>query len=61
MFTKTAIVLAIVLGSVTSSLAAVKMGAGSSFDVYDHSRGYIGTDPDANIRGQLLRDNGSSD
>jgi len=61
MFTKTAIVLAIVFGSVTGSLAAVKMGAGSSFDVYDTGRGYIGTDPDANIRSQLLRDNGSSD
>ena len=61
MFAKTAIALAIVLGSVTGSLAATKMGVPSGTDVSDSARGYIGSDPDANIRGYLLRDNGSSD
>ena len=61
MFAKTAIALAIVLGSVTGSLAATKMGVPSGSDVSDSARGYVGSDPDANIRGYLRRDNGNID
>lgn len=57
MFTKTAIALAIILGTASGALAAAKKHSTSSgHDVYDVRGWYVGSDPDSSIRNQLARD-----
>jgi hypothetical protein len=57
MLTKTAFGLAIVLATVSGSLAATHNHAvGSSQGVYSSSGAYVGTDPDRGIRFELNRD-----
>jgi hypothetical protein len=57
MLTKTAFGLAIVLATVSGSLAATHSSAvGSSQSVYSSTGAYIGTDPDQGIRFELNRD-----
>ena len=59
MFNKTAIALAIFVATASGALAAVKhQGAGPHHDVYDTRGGYVGADPDANVRFELRRDEG---
>ena len=58
MFTKIAIALALVLATTTGSLAATKRHSiNPSFDAYNTTGKYVGSDPDSHIRGALLRDN----
>jgi len=57
MFTKTTIALALVLGTASGTLAAVKQQSiAPNHDVYDARGKYIGSDPDANVRFELRRD-----
>jgi hypothetical protein len=59
MLTKTAFGLAIVLATVSGSLAATHYGAvgsSSSQSVYSSSGAYVGTDPDQGVRFELNRD-----
>ena len=59
MFTKTAIALALILGSASGSLAATKnQSANPAHDVYDVRGTYVGSDPDAKVRFELRRDAG---
>jgi hypothetical protein len=59
MFTKTAIALAIVLGTASGTLAATKKqySANPAHDVFSNGQ-YLGSDPDARIRSMLLHDQG---
>ena len=58
MLTKTTIALALVLATTTGSLAATKTHSiNPSFDEYNTSCRYVGSDPDSHVRGALLRDN----
>jgi hypothetical protein len=61
MFTKTAFALAIIIGTVSGSLAATKHQSPALNHGYDARGTYAGSDPDANIRFELRRDsaNGS--
>jgi hypothetical protein len=52
MFTKIAIAAAIVLGTVSGSMA---MSKNPRYDVYVNGQ-YVGSDPDANVRSQLAHD-----
>jgi hypothetical protein len=59
MFSKTAIALAIFVATASGAFAAVKhQSAAPRQDVYDTRGGYIGADPDANVRFELRRDEG---
>jgi hypothetical protein len=59
MFIKTALALALVVGTAASALAAPKnYSTNSANDVYDTRGKYVGSDPDPTIRSMLLRDVG---
>ena len=59
MFNKTAIALAMFVVTASGAFAAVKhQSVGPHHDVYDTRGGYVGTDPDANVRFELRRDEG---
>jgi len=59
MFTKTAIALALIVGTASGTLAATKQySTAPSHDVYDVRSVYVGSDPDANVRFELRRDFG---
>jgi hypothetical protein len=59
MFTKITFAAAIILGAASGALAATKYQTGTPHhDVYDNRGGYAGTDPDANVRFELRRDEG---
>jgi hypothetical protein len=59
MFTKTAIALALILGTASGTLAATKQhSTAANHDVYDSRGKYVGSDPDANVRFELRRDGG---
>jgi len=55
MFTKLAIATAIVLGTVSGSMAATKNFRNSHYDVFINGK-YVGSDPDPTIRAQLAHD-----
>ena len=57
MFTKTTIALALILATASGALAATKKqhSTNPGFDVYDGRGMYVGSDPDARIRSELLR------
>ena len=59
MFTKTAFALAVVVATASGALAATKSATAPGHDVrgvYNPTGGYVGTDPDLNIRFELNRD-----
>jgi hypothetical protein len=57
MFAKTTFALAIIIGTASGALAATKQySTAPSHDVYDARGNYVGSDPDANIRFELQRD-----
>jgi hypothetical protein len=57
MFAKTTFALAIVIGTVSGSLAATKQhSTNPGHDVYDARGTYVGSDPDRGIRYELRRD-----
>jgi hypothetical protein len=59
MFTKIAFGLAVVLATASGALAATKSSIAANHDVrnvYTPTGGYLGTDPDLNIRFELNRD-----
>ena len=59
MITKTAIALALLVGTASTALAAQKShSTNPAYDVYTTSGKYIGSDPDPTIRSQLARDHG---
>jgi hypothetical protein len=59
MFTKTTFALAIIIGTASGALAATKQhSTAPGNDVYDARGMYVGSDPDANIRFELQRDQG---
>ena len=59
MFNKTAIALALILGTASVTLAATNQhSTAPSHDVYDARGVYVGSDPDANVRFELQRDAG---
>jgi hypothetical protein len=59
MFSRTTIALAIFVATASSALAAVKhQGTAAPREVYDTRGGYLGADPDANVRFELRRDEG---
>ena len=59
MFTKSAMALAIILGTASGSLAATKSpSTNPAHDVYNSRGTYVGSDPDPNVRFQLRRDSG---
>jgi hypothetical protein len=60
MFIKTALTLAVVLGTVAGAVAAPKQyGTNPTHDVYDIRGKYLGSDPDPTIRSMLQRDVGN--
>ena len=60
MFTKTALALALVIGTAAGAVAAPKKySTNSAHDVYDTRGNYVGSDPDPTIRSMLLRDVGN--
>ena len=60
MLTKTALALALVLGTAAGAIAAPKnYSTNAAHDVYDTRGKYIGSDPDPTIRSMLLRDVGN--
>ena len=60
MFTKATFALAIIIGTASGALAATKQqSVAPNNDVYNAQGAYVGADPDANIRFQLRRDQGS--
>jgi hypothetical protein len=59
MFSKVAFGLAVVLATASGALAATKTAVAPNHDVrsvYNPMGGYVGTDPDLNIRFELNRD-----
>jgi hypothetical protein len=57
MFTKTSIALAIIIGTISGALAAEKKhSVAPSQDAYDVRSGYVGSDPDVQVRFELRRD-----
>ncbi len=59
MFTKTAIALALILGTASGALAQTKKySTNPAHDVFVNGK-YVGSDPDPTIRSMLSRDNGS--
>ena len=60
MFIKTALALALVLGTAAGAVAAPKQYSNNpGHDVYDTRGHYVGSDPDPTIRSMLLRDVGN--
>ncbi len=60
MFTKTAIALALIVGTTSGVLAAPKkFGTNSANDVYDTRGWYLGSDPDPTVRAMIAHDHGS--
>jgi hypothetical protein len=56
MFTKAIFALAVIVGATSGALAASQQhSTARNHDVYD-ARGYVGSDPDANVRFELRRD-----
>ena len=59
MFAKTALALALILGTASGALAQVKKySINPANDVYDTRGKYLGSDPDPSIRSMLQRDAG---
>jgi hypothetical protein len=59
MFTKGTVVLAIIVATASAALATTKQHSiAPSHDVYDARGMYLGSDPDANVRFELHRDQG---
>jgi hypothetical protein len=59
MLIKTALALAIVLGTAAGAVAAPKRySTNPAHDVYDTRGNYVGSDPDPTVRAMLLRDVG---
>jgi hypothetical protein len=57
MFAKTALALALILGTASAALAQSRyQGVAPNHDVYDARGKYLGSDPDANVRHELRRD-----
>ena len=57
MFTKSTIALAIIIGTISGTLAAEKKrSVPPSQDAYDVRSNYVGSDPDAQVRFELRRD-----
>jgi hypothetical protein len=61
MFTKTAITLALILGTASSALAVTKQHSVAPSQVYDARGRYLGSDPDAGVRFELRRDQNARD
>ena len=60
MFTRTAIALALLVGTASAVLAAPKKySTNPEHDVYDTRGQYVGSDPDPTVRAMLARDSGS--
>lgn len=60
MLTKTAIALALVVGTASTVLAAPKTySANPAHDVFDVRGKYLGSDPDPTVRAMIQRDVGS--
>jgi hypothetical protein len=60
MFLKTAVALALVLGTAAGAVAAPKKySTNPANDVFDTRGQYLGSDPDPTIRSMLLRDVGN--
>jgi hypothetical protein len=57
MFTKTAIALALIVATASSVLAGPR-STNSGHDVYDNRGWYLGSDPDASVRGMISHDRG---
>ena len=57
MFTKTAIALALIVGTASTVLAAPK-STNPAHDVYSTTGKYLGSDPDPTVRSMLQRDQG---
>jgi hypothetical protein len=60
MLTKIAVAFAIILTTVSGSLAATKKQHSShrAWDVYDSRGWYLGSDPDPTVRAMIARDHG---
>ena len=59
MFSKVMFALGIALTAASGALAGTKYQSGTPHhDVFDSRGGYLGTDPDPNIRYELRRDEG---
>jgi hypothetical protein len=57
MFTKGTFVLAIIVGTASGTLATMKQhGSAPNRDVYDARGMHVSSDPDANVRFELQRD-----
>ena len=60
MFAKTAIALALIIGTASGALAQTKKySTNPAHDVYGTSGKYLGSDPDPSIRSMLERDAGN--
>jgi hypothetical protein len=60
MLTKTALALALIVGTAAGAVAAPKNYSNNpAYDVYDTRGKYVGSDPDPTIRSMLLRDVGN--
>ena len=61
MLTKTSIALAIIVAITSGAFAAEKRhSTNPAFDVFSNGK-YVGSDPDARIRAELLRDSGTTE
>lgn len=61
MLTKTAIALALLVGTASTVLAAPKAhSTNRAYDVYNTRGHYVGSDPDPTVRAMLARDPGTS-
>jgi len=59
MLIKTALALALVLGTAAGAVAAPKRySTNPTHDVYDTRGNYVGSDPDPTVRAMILRDVG---
>ena len=62
MFTKTTIALAMIVGITSGALAAPKQqSTNPAWNVYDSRGVFIGADPDARVRMEILRDHGATE
>ena len=59
MFTKTAITLVLIFGTVSGALAQKRYSTNPQHDVFDVTGKYLGSDPDPTIRFMLQRDRGT--
>ena len=59
MFTKTAIALALIVGTASPVLAQKKFSTNPAHDVYDTRGWYLGSDPDPTVRAMIAHDRGS--